>query len=47
VVAEVPTADPDAFASWVLSFGPDAKVLSPRSIREVVVARLQALRAAG
>lgn len=36
----------DAFVSWVLSFGPDARVLSPRWLRDQVVARLEATLAA-
>jgi predicted DNA-binding transcriptional regulator YafY len=46
VEAEVPASDTDAFASWVLSFGPDARVLAPRSIRDHVVARLEAIAGA-
>ncbi|MGH2740616.1 MAG: helix-turn-helix transcriptional regulator, partial [Actinomycetota bacterium] len=45
-VGEVPAADPEAFVSWILSFGPDAKVQSPRALRDRVVARLEELRAA-
>jgi predicted DNA-binding transcriptional regulator YafY len=29
--------------SWILSFGPDARVYSPKPIRDQVVGRLEAL----
>ena len=44
--AEVPAAGGDSFVSWVLSFGADARVLSPRPFRDAVVERLEAVRAA-
>lgn len=44
--AEVPAAAADAFVSWVLSFGPDARVLAPRALREAAVKALEAVRAA-
>jgi proteasome accessory factor B len=47
VEATVPAAGSDTFVSWVLSFGPDARVLAPESLREAVMARLEALGAAG
>jgi proteasome accessory factor B len=43
VEIEVPASQSEAFVSWVLSFGPDARVFSPRTIRDHVVARLDAL----
>jgi predicted DNA-binding transcriptional regulator YafY len=43
VEADVPASETDSFVSWVLSFGPDARVESPESLREQVVARLEAL----
>lgn len=43
VEAEVPAARDEAFVSWVLSFGPDARVLSPRALRDAVVRRLEAV----
>jgi len=43
VEAEVPASQTDSFLSWVLSFGPDARVLSPTTIRTAVVERLRAL----
>ena len=44
--AEVPAAAGDAFVSWVLSFGPDARVLGPPALRAAVVEALEAARAA-
>jgi predicted DNA-binding transcriptional regulator YafY len=43
IEVDVPTDDPEALAPWVLSFGPDARALSPRSLRNEVVRRLEAL----
>jgi|GraSoiStandDraft_10_1057309.scaffolds.fasta_scaffold67571_2 predicted DNA-binding transcriptional regulator YafY len=43
VEVDVPASQTDAFVSWVLSFGPDARVYAPRPIRDQVVARLEAL----
>lgn len=47
VEATIPAAESEAFVSWVLSFGPDAQVLSPPELREAVIRRLGALGAAG
>jgi proteasome accessory factor B len=47
VEAEVPASRTDSFLSWVLSFGPDIAVLSPRSLRGQVLRRLKALAADG
>src|ERR671919_643087 len=44
--AEVPAAAGEAFVSWILSFGPDARVLAPRAVRAAVVEALEAARAA-
>jgi proteasome accessory factor B len=44
--AEIPAAGTDSFASWILSFGPDAMVISPKPIRDAVVRSLEAVRAA-
>jgi proteasome accessory factor B len=44
--AEIPAAGTDSFASWILSFGPDAKVISPKPIQDAVVHSLEAVRAA-
>ena len=44
--AEVPAAAGEAFVSWILSFGPDARVLAPRALRAAVVEALEAARAA-
>jgi proteasome accessory factor B len=43
VEAEVPASRTDSFVSWVLSFGPDVRVHAPRSLRDQVVGRLEAL----
>jgi predicted DNA-binding transcriptional regulator YafY len=45
VEVEVPASHTDTFVSWVLSFGADARVSSPRPIRDQVVERLRALAA--
>lgn len=45
VEVEVPSSGSDAFSSWVLSFGPDARLLAPRSLRDERVARLHAVLA--
>jgi proteasome accessory factor B len=47
VEADLPASETGAFAAWVMQFGPDARVLSPRSIRRQVEARLEALAGAG
>jgi proteasome accessory factor B len=44
--AEVPAASTDSFVSWILSFGADAKVISPKAVRDAVVTSLKAVRAA-
>jgi proteasome accessory factor B len=46
IEAEVPAAAPESFVSWVLSFGPDARVLGPAALRDAVVEALEAARAA-
>jgi predicted DNA-binding transcriptional regulator YafY len=38
---EVPSSGSDAFISWVLSFGPDARLRSPRSLRDDITTRLR------
>jgi predicted DNA-binding transcriptional regulator YafY len=43
---ELPAAAGDSFVSWVLSFGPDARVLAPPPVRTAVVEALEATRAA-
>jgi proteasome accessory factor B len=43
---EVPAAQTEAFASWVLSFGSDARVREPRAIRAEVIRRLEAMAGA-
>ncbi len=44
--AEVPAGAGDSFVSWVLSLGSDARVLSPRKVRDAIIDRLEAVRAA-
>ena len=44
--AEVPAAGTDSFVSWILSFGADARVISPKRVRDAVVSSLKAVRAA-
>ena len=41
----VPLGDVADLASWVLQFGPDARVSEPDELREEVLARLEAIRA--
>jgi proteasome accessory factor B len=43
VEAEVSASQTDSFVSWVLSFGADAQVVSPATIRDAVVDRLRSL----
>jgi proteasome accessory factor B len=47
IEVDVPASQTDSFVSWVLSFGPDARVSAPRAIRDQVVARLEALARSG
>jgi proteasome accessory factor B len=44
IVLEIPMADEDAFAAMLLEYGPDAVVTSPASLRDAVIARLEAIR---
>ena len=46
VEVSLPAPDGPEFASWILSFGPDAEVLSPRSLRAEVTASLEGTLAA-
>ena len=43
VEVEVPSSESESFVSWVLSFGPDARLTAPRAVRDQVVAKLDAL----
>lgn len=45
VPVSLPAGPDDALASWVLGFGPDARVVEPSSLRDEVVRRLEALLA--
>jgi proteasome accessory factor B len=47
VEVDIPASQTDSFVSWVLSFGPDVRVYSPKAIRDQVVARLEALAGHG
>jgi proteasome accessory factor B len=47
VEVNVPASQTESFASWILSFGPDARVYSPKPIRDLVVARLEAMAGHG
>ena len=47
VEVTVPCGPDDGLASWVLGFGPDARVVAPDSLRDVVLRRLEAILAAG
>ena len=43
--AQVPAGQGESFVSWILSFGPDAMVISPQAVREAVVRSLEEVRA--
>jgi proteasome accessory factor B len=45
VPVSLPAGPDDALASWVLGFGPDARVVEPPSLRDEVVRRLEAVLA--
>ncbi|HET9671324.1 MAG TPA: WYL domain-containing protein, partial [Actinomycetota bacterium] len=45
VVTELPMADEEAMTAMLLEYGPDAIVRSPASLRDAVIARLEAARA--
>lgn len=42
LIATVPVANRDAFIGWILSFGPDAEVISPESLRQEITERIAA-----
>ena len=44
---EMPASETDAFASWVLSFGPEARLSSPKAVRDQIVSQLEAVAADG
>ncbi len=39
---DLPVANRDAFIGWILSFGPDAEVVGPSALRELVLERVEA-----
>jgi proteasome accessory factor B len=41
VEVEVPASRTEPFVSWVLSFGPDARVDAPRVVRDELIGRLE------
>jgi predicted DNA-binding transcriptional regulator YafY len=43
IEVDVPASENESFVSWVLSFGPEIRILAPRTVRDAVVARLEAL----
>jgi len=43
VEVEVPASETESFVSWVLSFGADARLSSPRTTRDQLVNKLEAL----
>lgn len=43
VEVDLPVGETESFVAWILSFGPDARVLAPSAIRDQVVSRLRAL----
>jgi proteasome accessory factor B len=43
VEVTVPSGNDDGLASWVLGFGPDARVVTPPELRDAVLARLEAV----
>jgi proteasome accessory factor B len=47
VEVALPATRGESFVSWVLSFGPDAKVLAPRALQREIVRRLEAVLADG
>lgn len=47
VEVEVPASRTEPFVSWVLSFGPDARVIAPRAVRDELVGRLEGVLADG
>jgi proteasome accessory factor B len=47
VEVEVPASESDSFVSWVLSFGADARLTSPKSLLDQVVSTLEAVAARG
>jgi predicted DNA-binding transcriptional regulator YafY len=44
-IVEIPMADEEAMAALLLEYGPDAVVRSPASLRDAIVARLEAIGA--
>jgi proteasome accessory factor B len=47
VDVDVPASETDTFVSWILSFGADARLTSPKALRDQVVAKLRAVASDG
>jgi predicted DNA-binding transcriptional regulator YafY len=47
VEVDVPASQNDAFVAWVLSFGPDIRVVGPKRLRDAVVSQLASLAGHG
>jgi predicted DNA-binding transcriptional regulator YafY len=47
VEVEVPASETETFVSWVLSFGPDARLYAPKAMRDQIVAGVEAVLSVG